>query len=60
VILATGEVEIGGIMGQGQPGAKSWGVLDCVCHPSYVGSINRRIKVQAVLGIKGRPDLKNN
>jgi hypothetical protein len=29
------------------------------CHPSYVGSINRRITVQANLGINVRPQSKN-
>jgi hypothetical protein len=30
------------------------------CHPSYTGSTNRRIPVQANWGIKARPYLKNN
>jgi hypothetical protein len=30
------------------------------CHPSYVGSTNRRIKFQADPGIKVRPYLQNN
>jgi hypothetical protein len=34
------------------------GVVVCTCHPSYMGSINRRIAVKASLGIKGRPDQK--
>jgi hypothetical protein len=29
------------------------------CHPSYMGSINRRITVQAGQGISERPYLKN-
>jgi hypothetical protein len=31
----------------------------CAFHPSYVGSINRVIVVQARLGINPRPYLKN-
>jgi hypothetical protein len=30
------------------------------CHPSYMGSINRRIPIQARLGIHGKPSLKKN
>jgi hypothetical protein len=30
------------------------------CHPSYMESVNRRIVVQASLGIKVRPYSKNN
>jgi hypothetical protein len=33
-------------------------MLACACHPSYVGSTNRRIKVQARPGIKPDPVLK--
>jgi hypothetical protein len=54
---------------QGQPGQKvyetpiptikSW-VVACACHLSYVGSINRRIVIQAGLGKTIRPALKNN
>jgi hypothetical protein len=36
------------------------GVVVHTCHLNYVGSINRRIVVQAGLGMKGRPSLKNN
>jgi hypothetical protein len=30
-----------------------------ICHPNYMGSINRKIMVQASLGIKLDPHLKN-
>jgi hypothetical protein len=36
------------------------GVEVRVCHPSYVGIINRWIVAQASLGIKARPHCKNN
>jgi hypothetical protein len=29
-------------------------VVVCICHASYAGSINRRITIQASLGISGR------
>jgi hypothetical protein len=32
----------------------------CACLPSYTGSLNRRIKVQASLSIHTRSYLKNN
>jgi hypothetical protein len=38
---------------------KKLGVVACACHPSYKGSINRKIVVQAGLGINLRPYLKN-
>jgi hypothetical protein len=30
-----------------------------ICHPCYLGSVKRRISVQAHPGIKSRPYLKN-
>jgi hypothetical protein len=65
VILATQEAEIGRIMVQGQPRQKSCetpfprlGVVACVCHPSYLESVNGRILIQASLGINSRLYLK--
>jgi hypothetical protein len=34
---------------------KNLGMVACACHPSYVGSINRRVVVQASPGKKGDP-----
>jgi hypothetical protein len=66
VILATWKVEIGRIRVQGQPWqnvpetqTQELGVVGCTCHPSYMGSINRRIVVQADLGISVRPYSKS-
>jgi hypothetical protein len=39
---------------------KQLGVVMCACHPSYAGSKNRRITVQACLDMSTRPYLKNN
>jgi hypothetical protein len=36
------------------------GIVVHICHPSYSGSVNRRIAIQANLGIKARPYSKNN
>jgi hypothetical protein len=70
VILATPEMEIRRIMVQGQLGQKVHKAPSqpikagcggmCTCHPGQTGSINRKITVQAFLGIKVRPYLKNN
>jgi ribosomal protein L31 len=72
VILATWETEIGRIMVKIQPleeslldpitTSKNLGVVVSSCHPSYTGSvnINKRIKVQACLGINGETILKNH
>jgi hypothetical protein len=38
---------------------KKLGVVACTCHPSYAGTINRRIMVQISQGIKARSYLKN-
>jgi hypothetical protein len=37
---------------------KSW-LWRCTCHPSYAGSISRRITVQASLDKNVRPSFKN-
>jgi hypothetical protein len=39
---------------------KKLSTMVSTCHPSYMGSINRRIVVQAGEGIHVRPYLKNN
>jgi hypothetical protein len=39
---------------------KNLGMVTHTCHPSYVGSINRRITVQAGMGINVSPILKSN
>jgi hypothetical protein len=36
------------------------GVVVWACHPSYLGSINRKISIQAGLGVNARPCPKNN
>jgi hypothetical protein len=64
VILATQEVEIRKIMVQGQAGQivhetpsqqEKPGLVVYICHPSYMGSINRRIVFWASLGKKQDP-----
>jgi hypothetical protein len=70
VILATQETEIWTIEGRGQPKQtvsetisqpiKKLGMGAHVCHPSHMGSINRRIVVQACPGINTRCYLKNS
>jgi hypothetical protein len=69
VIPATREEGIRRIRVQGQPHQKisesllspistnKLGVVTCTCDPCYVGSKNRRIKVQASLGKKARKTL---
>jgi hypothetical protein len=71
VIIATWEEKIRKTAVLGQVGKKvcetpfqlikSWARW-YICHPSYVASINRRILVQAGLGmnVRSRPCLKNN
>jgi hypothetical protein len=39
---------------------KPLGVMAYACHPCYLGSINRRITIQAIPGKNVRPYLKNN
>jgi hypothetical protein len=39
---------------------KNLDIVVHACHPSYAGSINRRIMVQAGQSIKARPYLKNS
>jgi hypothetical protein len=74
VISASQEVEIRTIMVQDQSGQnmvarphfnqynnnKKLGVAVCVCHPSYVVNVNRKIAVHALPGINARSYLKNN
>jgi hypothetical protein len=68
VILATREVAVRRISVGGQPRQRvetpsqpiKAGLLVCTCHPSYMGSISRRISVQASWGINKRPYSKNN
>jgi hypothetical protein len=42
------------------PSQPTAGMVIYSCHPSYAGSINRRIVVQACLDIKKSPITKNN
>jgi hypothetical protein len=35
-------------------------MVACACHPNYVGTINRKIKVQIYLGKNARSYQKNN
>jgi hypothetical protein len=44
-----------------RPHLNQWlGKVVHACHPSLLGSINRKITVQASLGINAKPYLKNN
>jgi hypothetical protein len=68
VILLTWEAEMGRITVRGQPEQKVHAISSKsikagrgahACHPSYIGRVNRRIKVQAHPSINARPYSKN-
>jgi hypothetical protein len=69
IILAARKVEITRITVLGQSGQKisetsistnKLGIVAHACHPNYEGRLNRRIIVQAGLGLNARSYLKYN
>jgi hypothetical protein len=69
IILATWEADMGRILVPGQAWQKKsvrphldhqkLGMVILTCHPSCIGSINRRIAVQAGLGVNMQTYSKN-
>jgi hypothetical protein len=67
IILAPQEEGLGGSGFKASPGRRSARpphlklvMIVHTSHPSYMGSINRKVTVQTGPGINARPDLKNN
>jgi hypothetical protein len=60
VIIATQKAETGRQIVRLPSQPIKTGIVAYVCHPRYIGIVNKRITVMAELGINARPYYKNN